>query len=161
MEKDTTKALSKVIRIDTRAGHYKRKLHTKAGEVAVKVPKLRKQTFETAIIERYRRRDISIEEALLCCKFNLLHAIEFSVAFSLPEIVSVLHGQPALRRPPKRLGKPQCHFGADTTLTRDDSIERGRRNSQLFRQCSSAELKRFQIDRANEFTRVWGIVHGH
>ena len=65
MEKDTTKALSKVIRIDTRAGHYKRKLHTKAGEVAVKVPKLRKQTFETAIIERYRRRDISIEEAIV------------------------------------------------------------------------------------------------
>jgi transposase-like protein len=52
-------------RVDTRAGHYKRKLHTKAGEVEVKVPKLRKQTFETAIIERYRRRDISIEEAIV------------------------------------------------------------------------------------------------
>ena len=52
-------------RIDTRAGNYKRKLHTKAGEVEVKVPKLRKQTFETAIIERYRRRDISIEEAIV------------------------------------------------------------------------------------------------
>lgn len=39
-------------RVDTRAGHYKRKLHTKAGEVEVKVPKLRRQTFETAIIER-------------------------------------------------------------------------------------------------------------
>jgi transposase-like protein len=52
-------------RIDTRAGHYKRKLHTKAGEVEVKMPKLRRQTFETAIIERYRRRDISIEEAIV------------------------------------------------------------------------------------------------
>jgi transposase-like protein len=52
-------------RIDTRAGNYKRKLHTKAGEVEVKVPRLRKQTFETAIIERYRRRDISIEEAIV------------------------------------------------------------------------------------------------
>jgi len=52
-------------RVDTRAGSYKRKLHTKAGEVEVKVPKLRKQTFETAIIERYRRRDISIEEAIV------------------------------------------------------------------------------------------------
>ncbi|MCB1706959.1 MAG: transposase, partial [Halioglobus sp.] len=47
-------------RVDTRAGSYKRKLHTKAGEVEVKVPKLRKQTSETAIIERYRRRDMSI-----------------------------------------------------------------------------------------------------
>jgi transposase-like protein len=52
-------------RIDSRAGSYKRKLHTKAGEVEIKVPKLRKQTFETAIIERYRRRDISIEEAIV------------------------------------------------------------------------------------------------
>ena len=45
-------------RLDTRAGHYKRKLHTKAGEVTLKVPKLRQQKFETAIIERYRRRDL-------------------------------------------------------------------------------------------------------
>jgi transposase-like protein len=52
-------------RVDTRAGSYTRKLHTKAGEVEVQVPKLRKQTFETAIIERYRRRDISIEEAIV------------------------------------------------------------------------------------------------
>lgn len=52
-------------RVDTRAGHYRRKLHTKAGEVELKVPKLRKTTFETAIIERYRRRESSVEEALI------------------------------------------------------------------------------------------------
>ena len=52
-------------RVDTRAGSYTRKLHTKAGEIEVKVPKLRTQTFETAITERYRRRDISIEEAIV------------------------------------------------------------------------------------------------
>jgi len=52
-------------RRDTRAGHYKRKLHTKAGEVELKVPKLRKLPFETAIIERYRRRESSVEEALV------------------------------------------------------------------------------------------------
>jgi len=52
-------------RRDTRAGHYQRKLHTKAGEVTLQVPKLRCQTFETAIIERYRRREASVEEALI------------------------------------------------------------------------------------------------
>ncbi len=46
---------------DTRAGYYERKLQTKAGEVRLKVPKLRAQTFETAIIERYRRRESSVE----------------------------------------------------------------------------------------------------
>ncbi len=52
-------------RIDTRAGTYRRKLHTKAGEVTLNMPKLRKQTFETAIVERYRRREASIEESLI------------------------------------------------------------------------------------------------
>ena len=53
------------VRKDTRAGHYERKLHTKAGEVTVKVPKLRTLPFETQIIERYRRRESSVEEALM------------------------------------------------------------------------------------------------
>ena len=52
-------------RRDTRAGHYERKLQTKAGEVRLRIPKLRPQTFETAIIERYRRRESSVEEALI------------------------------------------------------------------------------------------------
>lgn len=50
-------------RQDTRAGRYERTLHTKAGDVNLKVPKLWRQTFETAIIERYRRRESSVEEA--------------------------------------------------------------------------------------------------
>src|SRR5262252_7928731 len=52
-------------RRDQRSGSYDRKLQTKAGEVRLKVPKLRRQTFETAIIERYRRRESSVEEALI------------------------------------------------------------------------------------------------
>ncbi|NOY52718.1 MAG: IS256 family transposase [Deltaproteobacteria bacterium] len=52
-------------RQDTRAGSYRRTLHTKAGAVSLKMPKLRKLTFETAIIERYRRRESSVEEALM------------------------------------------------------------------------------------------------
>jgi transposase-like protein len=52
-------------RLDTRAGHYERSLQTKAGEVTLKMPKLRKLPFETAIIERYRRRETSVEEALI------------------------------------------------------------------------------------------------
>ena len=52
-------------RKDTRAGLYSRKLETKAGPVKLKVPKLRTLTFETAIIERYRRRESSVEEALI------------------------------------------------------------------------------------------------
>lgn len=48
-----------------RSGHYKRNLHTPAGEVELKVPKLKGIPFETAIIERYRRRESSVEEALI------------------------------------------------------------------------------------------------
>ncbi len=48
-----------------RSGHYKRDLHTTAGAVERKVPKLKGIPFETAIIERYRRRESSVEEALI------------------------------------------------------------------------------------------------
>ena len=52
-------------RTDYRAGSYTRTLHTKAGEVELKVPKLRRATFESQVIERYRRRETSVEEALV------------------------------------------------------------------------------------------------
>jgi transposase-like protein len=55
----------KAERASTRAGHYERQLETKAGKVTLKMPKLRQVPFETAIVERYRRRESSIEEALI------------------------------------------------------------------------------------------------
>ena len=54
-----------VERLDTRSGHYERKLATKAGEVMLKVPRLRSLPFETQIIERYKRREASVEEAMI------------------------------------------------------------------------------------------------
>ena len=48
-----------------RSGHYKRKLTTTSGEIELAVPKLRGATFQTAVIERYRRRETSVEEAMI------------------------------------------------------------------------------------------------
>ena len=48
-----------------RSGHYNRSLTTTSGDVTLKVPKLKGISFETAIIERYRRRESSVEEALI------------------------------------------------------------------------------------------------
>ena len=48
-----------------RAGHYERSFSTTAGEVNLKMSKLKGVTFEAAIIERYRRRETSVEEALI------------------------------------------------------------------------------------------------
>ena len=48
-----------------RSGHYKRRLVVSAGEVELSVPKLRGATFTTQIIERYRRRESSVEEAMM------------------------------------------------------------------------------------------------
>jgi putative transposase len=52
-------------RVDTRAGAYERKLLTTSGEVTLQVPRLRKLPLETEIIERYRRRESSVEEAMI------------------------------------------------------------------------------------------------
>lgn len=48
-----------------RSGHYDRKLTTTSGDVTLHMPRLKGVPFETAIIERYRRRESSVEEALI------------------------------------------------------------------------------------------------
>ena len=48
-----------------RSGHYTRNLTTTSGDVNLQVPRLKGISFETAIIERYRRRESSVEEALI------------------------------------------------------------------------------------------------
>ena len=48
-----------------RAGRYDRKLATTSGEVTLRMPKLKGVRFTTAIIERCRRRETSVEEAMI------------------------------------------------------------------------------------------------
>ena len=48
-----------------RAGHYDRGLTTSSGEVTIRMPKLKGARFTTAIIERYRRRESSVEETMI------------------------------------------------------------------------------------------------
>lgn len=48
-----------------RSGHYARGLLTQAGKIEVMVPKLRGARFTTEVIERYRRRESSVEEAMI------------------------------------------------------------------------------------------------
>lgn len=50
--------------MDTRAGHHTQRLQTKAGLVSLQVQNLRSLLFETAIIERYKRRESSVKEEL-------------------------------------------------------------------------------------------------
>ena len=49
----------------TASGHYDRNLTTASGDVTLHMPRLKGVSFETAIIERYRRRESSVEEALI------------------------------------------------------------------------------------------------
>lgn len=48
-----------------RSGHCKRKLVTPAGEAEPDVPKLRGAAFQTAVVERCRRREAGVEEAII------------------------------------------------------------------------------------------------
>ena len=48
-----------------RSGHYDRNMTTTSGDVTLHVPRLKGVSFETVIIERYRRRESSVEEALI------------------------------------------------------------------------------------------------
>ena len=48
-----------------RSDHYNRNFTTTSGDVTLKVPKLKEISFETAIIERYRLRESSVEEVFI------------------------------------------------------------------------------------------------
>ena len=52
-------------RLDTRAGKYQRKLLTGVGELELQVSRLHSLPFETQIIERYKRKESSVEEGLV------------------------------------------------------------------------------------------------
>ena len=48
-----------------RAGHRERGFATAPGRVTLKMPKLKGMRFATAVIERYKRRETSVEEAII------------------------------------------------------------------------------------------------
>ena len=48
-----------------RSGTYDRGLTTSAGQLTLSIPRLKGLSFQTAIIERYRRRESSVEEAMV------------------------------------------------------------------------------------------------
>ena len=48
------------VRQGYRSGHYDRSLTTTSGDVTLHMPRLKGVSFETAIIERYRRRESNV-----------------------------------------------------------------------------------------------------
>ena len=48
-----------------RAGHYERGFTTTSGQATLKMPKLKGMRFATAVIERCKRRETSVEEAII------------------------------------------------------------------------------------------------
>lgn len=62
---NTRRYESNAVRGSHRGGCYQRPFQTTAGQVRLRISKLRHIPFETAIIERYRRRQSSVEEALV------------------------------------------------------------------------------------------------
>ena len=48
-----------------RAGHYERGFTTTTDQVTLRMPKLKRMRFATAVIERYKRRETSVEEVII------------------------------------------------------------------------------------------------
>ena len=48
-----------------RAGHYERGFTTTSGRVTLKMPKLKGMRLATAVVERHKRRETSVEEAII------------------------------------------------------------------------------------------------
>ena len=65
LEKEAESLTQAAARQGYRSGHYDRNLTTTSGDVTLHMPRLKGVSFETAIMERYRRRESSVEEALI------------------------------------------------------------------------------------------------
>ena len=77
-----------------RAGHHERKLTTTSGEVTIRMPKLKGMRFTAAIIERHRRRETSVEEAMM-----EMHLAGVSTR-RIEDASEILRGRRRPRRPP-------------------------------------------------------------
>ena len=93
-----------------RSGHYDRNLTTTSGDVTLHMPRLKGVSFETAIIERYRRRESSVEEALM---LKAIHAQESKKA-SREKAKAVVAELRAMKR--KEAAK-KVEDGIEETLT--------------------------------------------
>ena len=65
VEETLNELLEEVVKTLTQATRYERKLTTTSSDVTLHMPRLKGISFETAIIERYRHRESSVEEALI------------------------------------------------------------------------------------------------
>ena len=65
VEETLNELLEKEAETLTQAARYERKLTTTSDDVTLHMPRLKGIPFETAIIERYCRRESSVEEALI------------------------------------------------------------------------------------------------
>ena len=86
-----------------RSGHYDRNLTTTSGDVTLHVPRLKGVSFETAIIERYRRRESSVEEALIRCTVhfyrNVFSVVPKSKVKIVAKMLKAIHAQENKKAP--------------------------------------------------------------
>jgi len=94
-------------------------------------------------------------------KPNFADIPELDTPPDLPKIVVVLHGEPALRRATKRLGKAQGHLRADAAGTRQDAIQRGSSHTELCGKLATTKIVRLKINLDNELAGMGRIVHSH
>jgi putative transposase len=135
-------------RRDSHAGHYERGLQTKAGEVRLRVPKLRRHTFETAIIERYRRRESSVEEAL----------IEMYLAgVSVRRVEDITEALWGTRVSPSTVSDLNKKIYGTIDAWRSRPIE----GEHPYVYLDGIVLKRSWAGTARDAVRGWGVLRGH
>ena len=93
-----------------RAGHYDRGLTTSSGEVAIHMPKLEGARLATAAIERHRRREAGVEEAMIG-----MHLAGVSTR-GIEDVSGILWGPASRRRPsPTSTGRRSPRPGSGGT----------------------------------------------
>lgn len=96
-----------------------------------------------------------------CGQSKLADTLKVYMLASDPQVVEVLHGEPALGRSSHRLGKAKRHFRCNPAAAPENATQSRSSHIQLFRELAAADAIGLKVDLGNELTGMRGVVHSH
>lgn len=78
-----------------------------------------------------------------------------------PQVMGVLHGEPALGASADGLGQAQRHFRGDATGSIQHTAQGGGGHPELLRENAAADVVGLKVDAGDELAGVRGVVHAH
>src|SRR5690606_39869667 len=92
---------------------------------------------------------------------KLIDTLQIDMLAGEPQVVGILHGEPAFRAASNCLGKAKCHFRRDTRRVVEYPAECGSSYAERFGKFTPTDIVGLKVDVGYEFTRMGWCMHAH